>query len=417
MAGIWLQGRAAGNHGLPAYDEWGGAEGRAAMTFIDRFLFLQTLKWSVTFGLILVHTIVFAGMAIMAPKIIQHNLPLSTLWIAYLGLLPNAFYLTLPLCTALAALWVYGHLWHSRAMVVLYGAGISTLRLAAPGIAVALVATVGAAVTGHYLAPLGAAALEDAKHQLRHGASTRNLRSAQFNTFEEDRVIIYFQSWARPGVMKKPLLHDRRDAKNPVTIVAREAYADRVAGKHVLKFRNGVIYEGAPPREMRSIHFQRFAISVKVRLVPARVGRPPYELDTSVLLNPPPSWADDIRMTMDARAELQKRLVVPTLAIVFVIFVLGTVLCLVPGSARPILVKAAIGMATVLAYIGLAVMADTGARYSNYVIALTYLLCAAFAVAGCWLLWTANQSAIARPRMMPSLSFRPIRLASHRRIA
>ncbi len=363
---------------------------------IDRYLFWQLLKWTAVFVLVLVHAVVFAGMALLVSQVIEHNLPFSTIWIAYFGLLPNALYLTLPLCTALAVFWVYGQLWSTRALPVLYASGISTVRLAAPAIVVAFVASLGGALVGHFWAPVGAAALEDTKHLLRHGGAVTQVRPGRFTTISDGPVVLFFQRWARPGVLLNPLLHDGRDKAMPVVITAKEADATTTANYHILVFRNGYLHQGRGLQGLRIVQFGRIAIKVRRKPVPPRTGRPPYELDTSVLMNPPANWVDDPRMVNDARSELQKRFVIPLLAFVLSVFVLGAMLLFVPGSQRPVLRQAVIGLTMILGNISIIILVDTGARYSHAIVVMTYVICALVVTMGAAFIWIKNTRAFLR---------------------
>ena len=118
--------------------EWG------EMGRIDRHLTACLALYAVGIQLALSQMVLLLHTVVIMRPIVGGALPMSVFWDAYVGALPNVFYLTLPLSVAFALIFGYAHFVRERTFVALFSAGVSFWRMARPGLIVAACAAIAA---------------------------------------------------------------------------------------------------------------------------------------------------------------------------------------------------------------------------------------------------------------------------------
>lgn len=368
------------------------------MRLIERHLFGRICILTIGFAFALVHAIVVVALEMILVPIVKGAVPWSTLVDAYLGAMPNAVYLTLPLATALAIVLAYYRWWVNGTIAVLYASRLSTWRLASPALAGGVVAAAIGAVFANYLAPLGASILEDAKHRIRYQIEAGGLEEGRFNVIESPNAVLFVRYWVERNHAEGVFLFQRLSKAEQRSVMARQAFFVRQPGALNIVFLDGTLQTYAEnAKAPKSVRFERLVSEIPTAAAPPRAGRPPYEYTTAALLHLPERVKSDERFVRHARSELHKRIAVPALSLVFA--ALGVGLCLARNGARGAWPRfLAIGGAAIALHIGLVILVDTGTRYSPWVVPLAYAVVAATALAAFRLL----QAVAGRPvRVLP----------------
>jgi lipopolysaccharide export LptBFGC system permease protein LptF len=193
------------------------------MRLMDWHIACRLGLYAIGIQLALSQMVVLLNTLVILRPILGGALPSSVFWDAYLGAMPNVFYLVLPLSAAFALALGYIHYARDRMFVVLFGACHSHWRLAAPGLAVAAGMAIAGALVANVLAPLGANRLEDAKHLIRAELPHRLLPERQFVDLVPSRLTMFFKEWREPDVVSQISLYDRRDEAEHRVIDAQAA--------------------------------------------------------------------------------------------------------------------------------------------------------------------------------------------------
>jgi lipopolysaccharide export system permease protein len=372
---------------------------------------------------LLLHTLV-----IMRP-ILGGALPMSVFWDAYLGALPNVFYLTLPLSVAFALIFGYAHFARERTFVALFSAGVSNWRLAAPGLAVAAGAALAGAAVANFWAPLGAQRLEDAKHFVQVELPHRLLPERHFVDIVPARLTVYFKNWAEPDVAAQISLYDRRDDREHRVIDAKLGKFVRQGGSLSIVFQNGTLHtfdraNGAA----QAIAFREFAVNYELRADPAAARRPGplfYEQGTGALIAPSAEVRARGAEFRRSQAELHKRLATPFFVLCYASLIIAAAFFIERTGRRISAFLAVLPLTLCCGHIAFIVLFETGVRAGPGVVFLAYALLAAGVAAGAGIIqmhdsgqaWRLGRGPRAWARWAAAVSFRmrgdrPMRLRS-----
>ena len=242
-------------------------------------------------------------------------------------LLPWFLSVILPAALFFVVLFIYSKLSVDRELVVAQAAGMSRLRIAAPGLLSAGVAVAMGLVFTLYLVPESMRSFKELQWTIRSDVSQVLLRDGTFNQIGEN-LTVYVRGRDKNGDLVGVMVHDTRDADSAMTLMAeRGAIGDGAGGSSVVLY-NGSRQElrrGKPNLSVLyfdsyTLDFRNIASAGDDRYADIR-ERPTYELFTLSEADGV-SPANVVRM----RAEGHQRIVGPVGALTFTLVALGFLL-------------------------------------------------------------------------------------------
>lgn len=137
-------------------------------------------------------------------------------------LIPSLMLFILPFALLCAVIFVYYRLMMDSELLVLSGAGLSRMQLAAPALNVSLGMTGLCYMISLYLLPLSYHEFKDMQVHMRDNYATLLLQEDVFNN-PVDGLTVYIHDRNAEGVMRGLIVHDSRDeSKPPITMMAEE---------------------------------------------------------------------------------------------------------------------------------------------------------------------------------------------------
>jgi lipopolysaccharide export system permease protein len=252
--------------------------------------------------------------------IVNKGLPVTTFLYLTALLFPSLLLVILPVALFSAILFVYHRLTQESELTVMKAVGLSDLQLAAPALGLGVVVSLICYAMSLYLMPLAFSSFQDLEYEIRRDFSHMLLQPGVFNTPLDD-VTVYIREHGEDGTLSGILVHDERQRRQPVTMMAEEGFLVRGDEGPLFVLVNGSrqeldIARGANEPDLRILHFDRYTLDLAAATAPADDrSRKPKELFLNELLFPDPelSEADRHEYTVEAH----KRLTWPFNAIAF----------------------------------------------------------------------------------------------------
>jgi lipopolysaccharide export LptBFGC system permease protein LptF len=346
--------------------------------------------YAVGIQLALSQMVVLLNTLIILRPILGGALPPSVFWDAYLGAMPNVFYLVLALSTAFALALGYIHYARDRMFVALFAAHQSHWRLAAPGLAVAAAAVLAGTVVANVLAPRGADRLEDAKHLVRAELPHRLLPEKRFVDLVPSRLTIYFREWSAPDVVSQITIFDRRNDAEHRVIDAKAARFVRDGRSLSIVLGAGSLHAfDVASGRTRRVEFGTFTLEHPLDFDPELARRPRplfYVQSTGWLFSPPAEIRADESWYRRSQAELHKRLATPAFAICYALIVIGLVLLTDRTGRGGSALLFVLPVALSCTHVALIVLFETGVRAGAGMVVFGYVTLAALAAGGALLI-------------------------------
>jgi lipopolysaccharide export system permease protein len=296
----------------------------------DRYIFRQ-LALALAVGAAVLTGVVWLSQSLrFVDLIINQGLSIGSFVLLTLLLLPTFLALILPIALFGAVLHTFHRMAVDRELVVLGACGVGPARLSRPVFLLSgLVLVVLYAIT-LWLMPAGYRAFKDQQFLLRGDFGSALLQEGAFNTFG-DRLTVYVRSLSSAGEASGILVHDGRDRKRPVTMMAEKGTLVRGDGGARLILVKGNRQEIAADRSrLGLLYFDRYTLDLSSLIEPAREHwREPRERYLHELLGPPERKAD-VRNAAELAAEAHQRLVTPWVAPALALVALAVLL---PGEA------------------------------------------------------------------------------------
>ena len=290
---------------------------------IDRYIFRQIAlsTFFIAIGLTLV--IWLTQSLRFIEYIVVRGLPLID-FIALVGLMIPAFLmLILPLALFFAVLFVYGKLYSDSELVICHGAGISRLGIGRAALVLAGMISVICYGLSLWLMPLSYNHFKNWQYHIRYDYSAIILQEGVFNEVM-DGVTVYVRARGPNGELLSPMIHDHRNPKRPVTVLAASgALVIGKNGRPSLIMSNGNRQEVARDTgELSMLYFDQWRIKLhddRESIMSNTRYRTAAERFLPDLLWPQES--DDVlsQHSSTLRAEGHHRLTAPFYPIVFVL--------------------------------------------------------------------------------------------------
>lgn len=149
-------------------------------------------------------------------------------------LMPTFLVVIIPISLFAVVLFTYNKLNADRELVVLRAAGLSHWALARPGLVLGGAATVVGLLLSLWIIPLSVGSFREMQWTIRNDLTSVLLQEGAFNKFG-DGLTIYVRTRTAEGELLGILVHDKRNAEKPVTLMAeRGALVFTPSGPRVL---------------------------------------------------------------------------------------------------------------------------------------------------------------------------------------
>ena len=296
------------------------------MPWITRYILGQLAMATIFVTLALTFAIWLTQSLRLIDYIVNRGLPAST-FLTFVGLLlPSFLGVVLPVACFVAVLFVYHKLAMDSEMVVMQAAGLSQLQLARPALIMATVVTLAVYAIALYFLPLSFRNFKDLQNTFRNDFSTVLLQEGVFTALS-DGITVFVRERAGDGELRGILVHDGRNRKKPVTMMAQRGVL--VPGpdgpRVVMENGNRQEVDQATGR-FSLLYFDRYTIELSEfgEAVQAR-WREPKERFLPELLWPGEESRDQ-RYRQELIAEGHQRLVGPLYTVVFALIGMAALL-------------------------------------------------------------------------------------------
>jgi lipopolysaccharide export system permease protein len=372
------------------------------MRRLDRYIVAQLLAAFAFFGLIFTGVIWLTQSLRLIDTVISAGESAVVFAEFSILLLPRVLSMVLPLSALSAAIHVLNRLYSEAELVVMQTSGQSPLALARPVLAFGALAAVMTWAVTLWLAPAGAARLEDRRIDIRSELANALLVEGQFLN-PAPGITLYLRDTSATGEMAGIFLQDERDPDNPVTYSAERALLMRDGTKAGILMSKGValsLDQGS--RGLAQVRFDEFLYDISILVAPtgSRVRRP-AELALAVLLNPPPEVAASARSPGALAAEAHDRIVAGLNALALPLVALAAMMT---GGYRRQGFRArifwAVAAAVLLVSLGIAARGQVEGTAALW--PLAYLPFALGLAASLWMLIRAGQPGRRSPARVPA---------------
>lgn len=134
-------------------------------------------------------------------------------------MLPALLLVIVPIALCIAVIFTYNRLTTDSELIVLHAVGVSKLQLARPVMAMGVMCTVICYILALYLMPVANRHFQDIRTFFRDKYASVLLEEEVFNT-PIDGITVFVRSRDADNTLHGVLLHDNRNAKETVTMIA-----------------------------------------------------------------------------------------------------------------------------------------------------------------------------------------------------
>lgn len=308
------------------------------MRGLTRYVLRQTLMLTLAFTLVFSAAVWLVQSLRLIDLIVNRGLSLGIFLKLAVLILPRFIEIVLPIAIFLAVLFIYNRLISESELIVMRASGLSQITLARPALILAAGGALVMLLLSTYLLPAAFREFKDLQFEIRGRFASALIQEGVFNTIS-DRFSVFVRTRDRRGELGGILIHDMRDPKKPVTLLAeRGALVDGPAGPRVLMVNGSRQQYELDTGKLAVLSFDRYTVELASNKdATAARGREPEELYFHELLDRGPSQL----------AEINLRLVTPLDAIVLAWIPLA---CLLSGDfnrrgqSRRILVATVLAM-------------------------------------------------------------------------
>lgn len=297
-------------------------------------------------------------------------------------LIPSLMLFILPFALLCGVLFVYYRLMMDSELLVLSGAGLSRMQVAAPALNVALGVTLLSYLISLYLLPLSYHEFKDMQTYMRDNYATLLLQEDVFNS-PVDGLTVYIHDRDRDGIMRGIIVHDNRDDhKPPVTMMAEEGRLENTPQGPRFQLIHGNRQQ-VEKGKLSFLDFDQYTLDLSFyNAGGASRAKQPEEMFIDELLFPDKDAQDPARLV----AEGHNRLTWPLFPLAITLFAVS-VLLTGELNRRGQWQRVAAIIATVALSLSLSVGLLNLSSKHPWMLSLMYLNIAALAGAGLWRLY------------------------------
>lgn len=258
--------------------------------------------------------------------IVNRGLNAGTFVYMTMLLLPNFLTVILPIALFTIIVFTYSKMVTDRELVVMRAAGVSQFGLAKPALIMTMLTLMFGYFLNLYLLPESYRAFRLLQWEVRNTYSHVLLKEGSFNSITKS-VTVYVRERAPDGQLLGILVHDERDEKAPVTLMAeRGALVDSGKGPRVIMY-NGNRQTIAANSNLSILYFDRYVFEVPTsnESITQRF-REPRERSMTELIDLENAEGINQRDWGKYKVELHKRIVSPLLGVGFAMIGLACLL-------------------------------------------------------------------------------------------
>jgi lipopolysaccharide export system permease protein len=245
-------------------------------------------------------------------------------------LLPNFLALVTPIALFIGTLFVYNRLSVDSELVVMQAVGFGPGQLARPALILALGATLLGYAMSLYFVPLSYGRFKEIQSDVRSDYSGLLLQEGAFTNIG-GTLTVYVRTREANGDLRGILVHDSRDARNPVTLLAeRGTLAMTDEGPRVILINGNRQQVDRAGGSLSLLYFERYSVEIGQSSGMREFRwREPSERFLNEMLWPDMTEANDRQYAPRLIAEGHARLTSPLYALSLVLVALA---CLLPGD-------------------------------------------------------------------------------------
>jgi len=355
--------RLAGYRRVPYYPQ--------LMSRLDRYILRQCFGVTIFVTAALSAAIWLAQSLRLIDLIVNRGLSIDIFLYLALLLLPRFLDIVLPIGVFIAVLFTFNRLTAESELVAMRSVGLSHLALARPVLILAAIAFAMLMSLSAYFLPASNRAFKDLQFEIRNRFVSSLLQEGTFTTIA-DKLTIYIRNRDDRGEVTGLLIHDNRDPKRPVTILAeRGLFADTPAGSRIVMANGNRQQFDVEARKLSLLTFEQNTLDLdSLHDAPVVRFREVQERFLNELFFPPPET--DAALRASFLVEAHRRILIPLSAFTFSLIPL---VCLLPGefNRRGQLTRALIAIAVAFIFQVLDIGVNDLAVRSTAAIPLMYV--------------------------------------------
>jgi lipopolysaccharide export system permease protein len=298
------------------------------MRRLDRYILRQC------FGVMLFVTAALSAAIWLAQSlrlidlIVNRGLSVDIFLYLALLILPRFLDIVLPIGAFIAVLFTFNRLTSESELVAMRSVGLSHLALARPVLILAGIAFLILMSLSAYFLPASNRAFKDLQFEIRNRFVSSLLQEGTFTTIA-DKLTIYIRSRDDRGEVTGLLIHDNREPKRPVTILAeRGLFAETPAGSRIVMANGNRQQFDTEARKLSLLTFEHYTLDLdSLHDAPVVRFREAQERFLGELFFPPPETDPALRASF--LVEAHRRFLIPLSAFTFSLIPL---VCLLPGE-------------------------------------------------------------------------------------
>ncbi len=295
---------------------------------------LRQILWPLLFAVIVVSGIVWMSQSLrFVDLVLNRGLPAYNMFYLAFLVLPMFTSVFLPIILFGVVIFSYSKMNQDSELVVWRSCGKGPLALAAPAVTAALVMIVFSYALNAYYMPTAYREFKDLQTSIRENYSDILLREGAFNEIGRN-LTIYVRERTASGELLGILVHDRREGRIPVTMMAeRGALVRTESGPRVVMVKGNRQTVKTDEDKLSILFFDRYTLDLgSVGTSSGERSRQPRERYMAELFTFDPTgkngYADDDQR-LKFHAEGHYRIAGPLLAVTFALLALAALL---PGE-------------------------------------------------------------------------------------
>jgi len=232
------------------------------MRGLTRYVLRQTPMLTLAFTLVFSAAVWLVQSLRLIDLIVNRGLSLGIFLKLAVLILPRFIEIVLPIAIFLSVLFSYNRLISESELVVMRASGLSQMTLARPALILAAMGALTMLALSTYLLPAAFREFKDLQFEIRGRFASALIQEGVFNTIS-DRFSVYIRTRDRRGELGGILIHDMRDPKKPVTLLAeRGALVDGPDGTRVLMLNGSRQQYEIDSGKLAVLAFERYTVEL-----------------------------------------------------------------------------------------------------------------------------------------------------------
>jgi len=302
-------------------------KGDALIRRINLYLFKQILVAFLFTGIAVSFVVLFTQSFRMLSFVIDNS---STVLVFFqlMGLMiPTFLPLIVPISVGISVLFIYHKFTVDSEIVVMRAAGFSPYKIAIPALVLAVLTAVFGLLLTLWVTPAANRALVSLQYKVRDEYSAFMIKPGAFNDLA-DGLTFFARRRGSEGGLEDILVHDVRNPKKPVTIMAKSGlFSVENNVPQVLVFNGRRQEVDVETGRLQQLNFNRYVLDLHLLKSEKQTRQPdPRELSFGQLLLARTDSNITNRGEGKVRAEIHQRLAGPLLSMTFAIMAVTLIL-------------------------------------------------------------------------------------------